>query len=226
MTPRFLTIIIIALAAVAGTLAMAKCSTMNKHKCNAHNSDPECRASLNPVIEDTDTLTKFRFERHEVNAQGNTMSEVLSLSASALEPSHYLYYRFLNSNTGISWSSVDGNEAMQRLSQVLRENPTDSLPCIDFDDEDKARTRSMIRAEYKSGKKMSVVDYSDSPAVTAIAAQAHDLFQALAKRSSQFHSEHSESTYDASGKLLRRIDYTADGIVHGGYDATKPDATF
>ena len=38
--------------------------------------------------------------------------------------------------------------------------------------------------------------------------------------------EHSRYIYDSKGNVSRRIDYTSDGTVMGGWDADDPLATF
>lgn len=230
MNPRLLTGIILAVAAMAGTVAVAQCCTSGQQDCKTHCNGQDSCSVLNPAIGATDTISYFRFERYDVNKPKK--SEVLQLSKyDSQNLSHYLYFRMWGSNKGYSYSDVSTPNELTALGNVVANLHPEQYPCINFEDEDKGRSRWMLRVRYTSGKETSIVQYTDqetSPTHVLLIDAVEPIFKGLSARAihHELKSDYSISSYDPDGNLIQRIDYTAQGIVHGGYNPNKPGLTY
>ena len=89
----------------------------------------------------------------------------------------------------------------------------------------------MIQVKYKDTHRLSIVKYlnsedqaKDQEVMDKTRSVFKKLLDEMEKR--QIRCERSKYTYDSKGNVTRRIDYTADGIVRGGWDANNPLASF
>ena len=172
-------------------------------------------------------ITSFRFESFIGKVWYD--SDVYSLSLN--EEGSYLYWRKSGNFTGTGMGYFNAGSIYSDFEKAVKDYSLDKYPYTPLDKEDKEKDRWMIRINYKDGHQISIVNYVDNPvaekdreimeAVRGIFAKLLDYIDEKG-----IQCEHSRYTYDPDGKLSRRIDYTADGIVHGGWDADNPMADF
>lgn len=141
-----------------------------------------------------------------------------------------LYYRDLGSSEGWFLSSVDDG-ALEAIAKIYKKNKLSAYSGNDLDSEDKTRDRWIAEATFGPEKKHTIIEYTPSPRSETdvkiedeIIGFIHRLLEE--QEASGRRCSSSKCTYGPDGTLLRRVDYTPDGKVHGGYDARDPYATF
>ncbi len=174
-----------------------------------------------------DTLIKFSFESYTLPKWSN--SEVYRISRS--ESGSYVYICKKGNLFAKSMGYFDGEFIYPDFDKLIADLRLNSYGYTPFEDEDKLRDRWMIEIKYKDGHSISIVKYLDSEVQDSDNAVMEGVRKLFAKlldemKKRDIRCQSSRHTYDANGKLTQRIDYTADGIVHGGWDADNPLATF
>ena len=224
MNKIFIAAGIIAAIAVCSAIILS-CS----HKAKAQDvPNPERNAEDENIVKGTgDRLTSFRFESFIGKVWYD--SEVYSLD---LHPSgSYLYFRKSGNFSGTGMGYFNAGNIYSDFEKAVKEFSLDKYPYTPLEKEDKDRDRWMVRIKYDDGHQISIVNYLDNPVAEKdrkFMEAVRGIFQKLLDYidEKQIECEHSRYTYDSNGKLSRRIDYTADGIVHGGWDADNPMADF
>ena len=141
-----------------------------------------------------------------------------------------LYYRDEGESDGWYLSKVSAN-SIDGIARIYRKYKLASFPDTSFDEEDRARDRWMVEATFADGEKKDIIVYNDGKPgedvlrlEEEIVSCIHGLLDQMSKDGWQ--CDRSKSTYGPDGKLMKRIDYAADGTVRGGSDALDPFATF
>lgn len=181
----------------------------------------------NPAFTAADALMSFRYERVDVTGKESTTA-VYQVSSNNF--GGYLYYRNLGSNTGWSYVVKGEKEPLRKLAQCAAKHHIAQEPFTPLDNEDKSRTRWMVRMVTTQGDTISVVHYPEAGRTDADNQLDADILAIIKPYIAEAtkegnHGEYSRYVY-SNGVLSRRIDYTRDNIVHGGWDANKPYATF
>ena len=174
-----------------------------------------------------DRITSFRYE--SFIGKSFFDSEVYSLSLS--EYGSYLYWREIGRFSGTGMGHFNAGDIYSDFEKAVKEFSLDTYPYTPLDKEDKDKDRWLVRINYKDGHQISIVKYVDNPAsekdrnfMEAVRGIFQKLFSYIEEKDIQ--CEHSRYTYDSKGNVSRRIDYTSEGIVRGGWDADDPLATF
>lgn len=141
-----------------------------------------------------------------------------------------LYYRDAGERDGWFLSKVY-DSIIDDVTKIYKKHKLASYPTTSFDEEDKHRSRWMVEVTYNEKQKKDIIVYYEGAPTeeelkieNEVVTCVHNLLDKMEKDG--WKCEHSRNTYGPDGKLLKRVDYTADGIVHGGYDARDPLATF
>lgn len=174
-----------------------------------------------------DTLISFRFESFTTPVFYD--SEVYALDM--LSKGSYLYYRKSGNFNGYSMGTFDAGNIYADFEKAISDFSLAEYPFTSFDDEKKDQNRWMIRLKYKDGHQISIIRYLDNTIAEKdknLMDSVRGIFEKLLKYidENDIQCESSKYTYGSNGKLNRRIDYTADGIVRGGWDADDPLASF
>ena len=226
MNKLLIAIGVIAVLAVISAIIIS-CSMKAKAK-NLTVPDPEEINENEDIIQGAgDSVTDFRFESFIGKAWIN--SDVYSLSLN--DGGSYLYWRKSGNFNGKGMGYFDAGDIYSEFEKTVKEFSLDQYPYTPFDKENKDRDRFLIRVKYKDGHQISIVNYLDNPVAEKdqkLMENIRGIFEMLFKyiEDNNIRCKHSKYTYDSKGKLNRRIDYTSDGIVHGGWDADDPLATF
>lgn len=223
--------ILIAVGIIAVLAIIAAIILSCSRKAIAHNQDvpsPETIAEEEIILEGPgDSITSFRFESFTGNSFYN--SDVYSLDLS--EFGSYLYFRKSGNFAGYGMGHFDAGDIYSDFEKAVKEFSLDQYPYTSLDKENKGKDRWLIRIKYKDGHQISIVNYLDNPVSEKdqkLMESIRGIFEKLLKykEDNNIHCEHSKYTYDSKGKLSRRIDYTSEGIVRGGWDADDPLASF
>ena len=189
---------------------------------------PAPKAEPEEFIQGTgDTLIALRFESW---IGGNFYnSDVYDFSHG--EHGSHLYFRQSGSFSGSGRGLFDGAFILPDFEVLVKELDLASYPFTAFSDENKKKDRWMIQVKYKDTHRLSIVKYlnsedqaKDQEVMDKTRSVFKKLLDEMEKR--QIRCERSKYTYDSKGNVTRRIDYTADGIVRGGWDANNPLASF
>lgn len=115
------------------------------------------------------------------------------------------------------------------VAEMVKDARFRFYPQTQLDKEDKSRDRWLAEVEYSSGEKVQIVnniDVGNKEEAEALRAKVTAFLDARFGRIGEDirPTEYSRTTYSPDGRRLKRIDYTGDGIVHGGqdYTATEP----
>ncbi|MBR5074074.1 MAG: hypothetical protein IKX26_02465 [Bacteroidales bacterium] len=189
---------------------------------------PETIAEEENLLEGAgDRITSFRYESFVGESFCN--SEVYSLSLS--EYGSYLYWRKSGNLNATGMGHFDAGDIYSDFEKAVKDYSLNKYPYTPLDKEDKDKDRWLVQINYKDGHQISIVHYLDNPIaekdrnfMEAVRGIFQKLFNYIEEKDIQ--CEHSRYTYNSKGKLSRRIDYTADGIVRGGWDADDPLADF
>ena len=162
--------------------------------------------------------------RLEIYRDGNSATYYIHKT----EEETSLYYRDYGESEGWRLSKTQGNP-LEGIEKICKKARLASLPETSFSTEDKSRDRLMIQTTSEKAGGRDIIIYSDSPEYpsdleTRVVSLIHDLLQQMEK--SGWKCARSKCIYSPDGQLLRRIDYTPEGAVCGGYDAKDPFATF
>lgn len=162
-------------------------------------------------------LIGFRYEFYK-----DKQSAVYTMNQSKYSTS--CYHRALDSSTGGFWSSI-GGQCMDDLRAEFEKWPFKEMESTRLITERKDRNRMVSVLEYEFGETQIIQYGVDEDLFNTVTA----FFDALVKRIFEEHlntGEYTSTTYGADGKVLRSIRYDSDGRVCGGYDSSKPNATF
>ena len=222
MNKLLLALIIIAVAGIAVAL-LTSCKVKSKAlKKNDPKPNPEV------IVKGIgDTLAGFRFESYP--SKEWVESDVYDLTHNKY--GSYLYFRKGGSNIGWGQGFFDAEFIYPEFEKLINELNLASYPYTPLDNEDKKRSRWNLRIKYSDRHSLSIVKYlnpEDLDKDNEVMEKIRGLFSQLLNEmeARQVKCESSRHTYDSNGKLRRRIDYTSDGIVHGGWDSDDPLATF
>lgn len=170
-------------------------------------------------------IVRFNYERHEdgqfVIYRATQLQKVPST----------LYYSLFGSFEASIY--VIDDKLFEKLAAIVPDyvyEETD-LRGISPTVADKAHDYWEVEIELRNGKHYSVFCSADrDKARTARVAKQMDdafLWQVNRIKNEDRHlGGYSISRLDKKGNLIRRIDYTPDNIVHGGYDIEKPGARY
>lgn len=228
MNKIFIAIVIIAAIGLCSAIIIS-CSMKAKSREPVQPvPDPETIAEEENAIEGTgDSITSFRYESFVGESFYN--SEVYSLSLSKY--GSYLYWRGSGNYSGTGMGHFDAGDIYSDFEKAVKEFSLDKYPFTPLDKEDKDRDRWLVKINYKDGHQISIVNYLGNPLaekdrifMEAVRGIFQKLFNYIDEK--DIKCESSSFTYDPKGKLRRRIDYTPEGIVHGGWDADNPLAEF
>ncbi|MBR6465248.1 MAG: hypothetical protein IKS82_02305 [Bacteroidales bacterium] len=221
--------IFIAMGIIAAIAACSAIILSCSRKANAQAvPSPEVISEEENTIDGPgDSITSFRYE--SFTGKSFFDSEVYSLSLS--ESGSYLYWRKIGNFNATGMGHFDAGDIYADFEKAVKDYSLDKYPYTPLDKEDKNRDRWLIRIKYKDGHQISIVNYLDNPIAEKdrlFMEAVRGIFQKLLIyiEEKEIQCEHSRYTYDSKGKLSRRIDYTADGIVRGGWDADDPLAEF
>lgn len=180
-----------------------------------------------------DTLDSFRFERYDT---GSGESEVYFITFNRKSDFTYLYGRKLGDRKAISYDNVTSvlGDTHERLVAAAAELGLGNYPTMALREEDTKRSRWCVKISFAhNSKSVNIVEYYDGQLagdglvvrdrLTGIFSQ---LLETIDAGGFPKPSGYSVYSYDNKGKLIKRIDYTADDIVHGGMDVNKPGARF
>jgi len=175
---------------------------------------------MNPAIEKNDTVKAFRFELFQSGE-----SAVYAYSGRPEYNYGSYYKRDMGSNEG--WNYTIDLEPMNALTKLAVDLKLSKYPYTELNDEDKSRDRWNIEVTFTNGKHVSIVNYiteANKDKDAKICDKATRVFKAIAitDKDGKMMGEFSKTTY-SGGKPVKRIDYTSDGIVHGGRDYTIPN---
>ena len=188
---------------------------------------------LNIEPEDNYALVAFRYELH---TQGEG-SEVFWLKKD--ESHNTLYFRKMGDRDGWTYSCADAI-VLARIAKELRYFHACSYCGENLSEEDASRPRWIAIIEYADGRKFELLDYLDRDdkyqhrPPTNFERQLRYLaeqyfgeeIERIGTLPPEQIGEHSCTTYDASGKPSRTINYAGDGTVLGGRDYDDPDLDF
>lgn len=170
-------------------------------------------------------LMKFRLEYQQAANRNCSSSAVMSCSQS--EYGDYVYYRGFGQHVGYSFEFQPGvcSNLMLELSRIAEDKALADNKFTDLDDEDLTKPRWLVTMTSKDGKKYSMVEYSDGSDLHKLVDEA---FQPVLKQveKRELKVPFSVYNYNSDGSLDYRIDHTADGTVHGGYDPKDPYKTY
>ena len=226
MNKIFIALVIIAAIAACSAIILS-CS----RKANAQTPvipSPETIADEENVIEGSgDRITSFRYE--SFIGRSFYDSEVYSLSLN--EYGSYLYWRKSGNFSGTGMGHFNAGNIYSDFEKTVKDFSLDKYPYTPLDKEDKGKDRWLVRIKYKDGHQISIVNYLGDPVAEKdqkFMETVRGIFAKLLKyiEDNGIQCEHSRYTYDSEGNVSQRIDYTADGVVHGGWDADNPMADF
>lgn len=231
INPKMTALLVVVALALLVTVTVNACKPSGKepHKPAPAPDSKEKPIGMNPEVADSDSIVSFRYVRFERNNK-SMVSGVYTLKKD--KSGTYLYYRAFGNWQGWSYFDVPVDKELSELDAFVRSLKLSDYQFVSKDDVDESRPRREIEAKYASGAVVSAVQYDGDKEMAALAAAdtvVPPMFKALVSMVETMDpkpGEYSCYTYDSKGKLRQRIDYTNDGIVHGGYDADNPLATF
>lgn len=179
-------------------------------------------------------LTLFRYEFHD--AEGD---EVFFFHEE--DDFNAVYFRKYGSREG--WNYYCGDPSLlERLSRDIRYMHLGSYPGEGLKEEDVTRPRWIMIAEYADGTRYEKMDYLDrepedrwrhnvpSFTETGFRSTVEHYFSEEIQRIEALEPDqkgrHSCTTYDATGKALRTINYDGFGDVLNGHDYNDPHLKF
>ncbi len=168
----------------------------------------------------SDTIAAMRYELYV-----DGVSEVFFYHNDASIKNSGFYIRNMGDNTG--WNYTVNDEPVVPLSQLAADLNLSQYPDYDLDNEDTTRNRWIIIVEYLNGAKKTICVYTDASTAEGdkvVREKAEAVFKAIkfTDKDGKMMGEYTKSIY-AGGKLVKEINYTQDGIVHGGRDYTQPN---
>lgn len=172
-------------------------------------------------------LTSFRFELYQ-----SGQSEVYYTSNNSL------YTRSLGSFLAMSYDELEGiDHVQQQLEQAAEELDLTSYQQTPLDHEDRTRDHWIVEAKYSDGHHVQIVKYldpKDTEADQNVISTLEQIFQsieiaepdAIEPRGLRIIGNYHRINVDNDGRTRRRIDYTSEGLVLGGWDRDNPNACF
>lgn len=172
-------------------------------------------------------LTSFRFELYQ-----GEQSEVYYTSGNSL------YMRNMGSFLAMSYDNLEGIEHIQQqLEQAADDLNLASYQQTPLDHEDRTRDRWIVEAKYSDGRHVQIVKYldpEDTEADQNVISNLEPIFQAIEianpdaieTKGLRIVGDYHRINIDGNGQTLRRIDYTSEGLVRGGWDSDNPNACF
>jgi len=169
-------------------------------------------------------LIEFRLECQGV---GRNVREGAVMSAKQSKYGDYFYYRGYGENEGVSYEFEKGccSELLKELSRISKNEKLFDYMFTKLDDEDLTRPRWLLTMKTVDGNEYSIVEYSDATKLRNLVEAA---FNPVLEKiySNELKGRHSRYHYKSDGSLNYRVDYEADGVVHGGYNPEDPYLTF
>lgn len=167
-----------------------------------------------------DTIESLRYELYK-----DGVSEVYYYTHNNKLNNSMFYTRDMGDNTG--WTYTVTPEPVMPLSLLAAELNLSQYPDYNLDNEDTSRDRWIVIVKYVNGKEKTICVYTDATTAEGdkvVREKAEAAFKAIKfkDKDGKMMGEYTKSTY-ANGKLVKEINYTQDGIVHGGRDYTKPN---
>ena len=217
-------IAIMSVVALAGLMLCAAPRVRTKHKKQPKTSKVKITKAKSQS-QPKEMLVKFRLEYQQ--AAGRDCKNSAVFSSSQGEYGDYIYYRGFGNYEGWSYDFDKGicADLMLELSRIAENKSLSSNKFTDLDDEDLTKPRWLVTMKTKDGKEYSMVEYSDgSDLLKQVEAAFKPIIDKVGKR--ELMAPYSHYHYNGDGTLYYRTDHTAEGIVHGGYNPQKPDATF
>jgi hypothetical protein len=222
MKRLFIILSAVALVAIVACAAPKKKTRIKKQVKTTINK-PVAKTNKKP--QPKEMLVKFRLEYQQAAGRNCENSAVMSLSQN--EYGDYLYHRGFGEYEAWSYEFEPGvcSDLMLELSRIAEQKALSSNKFTDLDDEDLTKPRWLVTMKNKDGKEYSMVEYSDGSDLLKLVEQAFKpILEKVSKR--ELIAPYSEYQYNADGTLDYRIDHTADGTVHGGYNPKDPYLTY
>lgn len=199
-------------------------SAMLIFSCTTSSSTPSAPSpsvTPNPQIGQGDKLISLRYERYD-KGNSTAKSKVYYLSKNSYNNNYYIYFRKYGSFEGWSYADIDGRETIAKLHKAVSDLHLAKYPFTSLDEQKKNRNRWVLEAKYESGAVISMVVYQRGNATAEekrIDETLTSIFDGQVKVIPKMGSEHTKYSYNSECEVQREIYYTADDIVHGGWDA-------
>ncbi|MBQ0121240.1 MAG: hypothetical protein KBT13_09020 [Bacteroidales bacterium] len=208
------------LAALCLAVATLICCTSATPVKGKHHKKTNKTMTASKSKATSETIKSFRYELYK-----DGVSEVYFFSYDSQYSHGSFYTRDMGSSTG--WNYTVDSAPVAPLSELAAELNVNDYPDGDLDKEDTSRDRWIIQVEYASGKEKTIMTYTDDRTASndkVVRDKAEAVFKAIKyqDKNGKMMGEYSKLTY-SGGKLVKEINYTEDGIVHGGRDYSRPE---
>ena len=216
---------ILSVVMLAGLLACAAPKKKSRVKKSVNKTAKKAASKTQKTAVPKEVLLEFRLE-YQAAANRNCSSSAV-MSCSQGNYGDYVYYRALGDNEAMSYDFAKGvcTSLMLELSRIAEHKHLSSNKFTKLDDEDITKPRWLVTMKNKDGKEYSMVEYSDgSELLQLVEAAFKPIMEKVEK--GELKAPYSHYHYNSDGSLYYRTDHTEDGTVHGGYNPSKPDATF